>query len=196
MEKDIEFLNFLYKCANKDKRAWDIFVEKYSNLIYNYIIRALKIYDYPFRYDEVDDIFESVFLAFLDKNCRKLKNFRGQNERSFGAYLREITFHITIDFLRKQRNSVNFEQIQNVISDKKNNETLNNIDLEEIMFMLRDKLPERQKYLFKLIYEEGWELSDITDIMKLKLNAVCQLKHRMINNIIRFAKEEHLCAVR
>lgn len=192
MKKNTEFLDFLYKCANKDKKSWDIFVERYSKLIYNYIIRALEIYNYPFHADEVEDIFISVFLGLLDKDCRKLKNFRGHNERSFGAYIREITFNITIDFLRKQRRSVNYEEIQNIISDGKINEKLNNMELEEIIFMLKGRLPERQKYLFKLIYEKGWELSEVTDIMKLKLNAVCQLKHRMINKLIKFAKEEHL----
>ena len=154
------------------------------------------MYNYPFHDDEVEDIFISVFLGLLDKDCRKLKNFRGQNDRSFKSYLREITFHMTIDFLRKQRNFVNIEQIQYVISDKKNKEKLNNKDLEEIIFMSRDKLPERQKFLFKLIYEEEWKLSEIADLMELKINAVHQLKHRMINNIIRYIKKENLLVVK
>jgi len=196
MERNKDFLDFLYQCKNRDKKAWDIFVDRYSQLIYNYIIRALRRYHYPFHDDEVDDIFDNVFLALLDNNCRKLENFRGRNEGSFRAYLREITFHITVDFLRKHRKFVNFDQIKDVISDKKSRDRFNYGDLEERIFMLSDRLPERQKFLFKLIVEEGLRQSQIADRMKLKPNAVHQLKHRMINNMITFAKKKHLLSVR
>ena len=94
LKTNTDFLEFLEKCANRDKEAWNAFVEKYGNLIYNYILRTLKRYNYFFQNDEVDEIYDRIFLALLDKKCRRLRNFRGQNERSFGAYLREISFHI------------------------------------------------------------------------------------------------------
>jgi RNA polymerase sigma factor (sigma-70 family) len=192
MEADVEFLDFLDKCANKEKEAWDIFVEKYSNLIYNYIIRTLKRYNYFFQNDEVDEIFNRIFLALLDKKCRRLKNFRGQNERSFGAYLREISFHISIDFLREQKNFIELEQIQYRVSDDDKYEKFDNQELKDIIVILREELPERHKYLFKLVYEEGYDLAEIADMMDLKLNAVHQLKFRMINNLIKIAKKKNL----
>jgi len=192
VDTNVEFLNFLEKCANKDKDAWDTFVEKYGNLIYNYIIRTLKRYNYFFQNDEVDEIFNRIFLALLDKKCRRLKNFRGQNERSFGAYLREISFHISIDFLREQRSFVELEQIQYRISDEDKYERFDQKELREIIVIIRNELPERHRYLFRLVYEEGYELSEVAEIMDLKLNAVHQLKFRMINNLIKIAKKKNL----
>ena len=192
IETNAEFLEFLDRCTNKEKAAWDIFVQKYSSLIYNYIIRTLKRYNYFFQNDEVDEIFNRIFLALLDKKCRRLKNFRGQNERSFGAYLREISFHISIDFLREQKSFLELEQIQYRISDEDKYEKFDRKELKDIIGALRDDLPERHKYLFRLVYEEGYELSEIAEIMDLKLNAVHQLKFRMINNLIKIARRKKL----
>lgn len=192
METNVDFLNFLDRCTQKDKDAWDIFVEKYTKLIYNYIIRTLKKYYYFSQNDEVDEIFNRIFVALLDKNCRRLKNFRGQNERSFGAYLREISFHITIDFLREQKNFIELEQIKYRVSEDDKYELWALRELKGILITLRDELPERHKYLFRLLYEEGLDLSEIAQMMGLKLNAVHQLKFRMINNLIKIAKGRNL----
>ena len=192
LQTNTEFLEFLEKCAKKDKEAWDSFVEKYGSLIYNYIIRTLKRYNFFFQNDEVDEIFNRIFLALLDKKCRRLKNFRGQNERSFGAYLREISFHISIDFLREQKSFIELEQIQYRISDDDKYEKFDRKELKQIIVILRDELPDRHKYLFRLVYEEGYDLSEIAEIMDLKLNAVHQLKFRMINNLIKIAKKKNL----
>ncbi len=191
-QTDTDFLEFLDKCANKDKDAWDTFVERYGSLIYNYILRTLKRYNYFFHNDEADEIFNRIFLALLDKKCRRLRNFRGQNERSFGAYLREISFHISIDFLREQKNFLGLEQIQYRISDDDKYEGFDRRELKEIILILKEELPQRHKYLFKLVYEEGYDLSEIAEIMELKLNAVHQLKFRMINNLIKIAKKKNL----
>ena len=187
-----EFLEFLNRCAEKEKDAWDIFVEKYSNLIYNYIIRTLKRYNYFFQSYEVDEIFNRIFVALLDRGCQRLKNFRGQNERSFGAYLREISFHITVDFLREQKSFVELDQIEYRVSDDDNYEHLDRKDLKEVFLALRKELPDRHNYLFGLIYDEGLDLAEVAEIMNLKLNAVHQLKFRMISNLIKIAKQKKL----
>jgi len=37
----------LKRCITQDKKAWDTFVEQYSGLISNAIIRTLKKYSFP-----------------------------------------------------------------------------------------------------------------------------------------------------
>jgi len=192
MDIQKDFLNFLDKCVKKDKVAWDRFIEKYSNLVYKYIIKTLNRYTYTFQNGEVSEIFNSIFLALLDEDCRRLRNFRGQNEYSFLAYLREISFHITIDFLRIQRRFIDVEKIQNFISTEDSSTQLDHRDLTQIILKLKDELPERHKYLFKLIYEEDLNPSKIAGLMNINLNALNQLKFRMLKNIIKIAKKKNL----
>jgi RNA polymerase sigma factor (sigma-70 family) len=191
-----DFLSFLDLCTKKDKNAWDNFVNKYSKLIHNYIIKTLQRYNYFFQEDALEDIFSRVFLAFLDNDCRRLKNFRGQDERSFMAYLREIVFNLTVDFLREQKRFIALEYIEHIDLDKEmykdQDKELDDLDLLKTIMTLKDELSDRNKYLFKLIYEENLGMSEIAKIMNLKLNAVHQMKFRMINSIIDMAKKKNL----
>ncbi|MGA1864936.1 MAG: RNA polymerase sigma factor [bacterium] len=192
METNKNFLKFLDRCIEKDKDAWDTFVDIYGNPIYNYIIRTFKRFSCSFQNNEVDEIFNSIFLAVLDKNCKILKNFKGQNERSFRAYLREISFHTVVDLLRKKKNFIDQGYIQYYISTKNDYERLNYIDLQKIILALRKELPQRYNYLFKLIYEEELNFTEIAKILNIKLNALHQLKFRMIKNIIKISKKKGL----
>ncbi|MGA1841770.1 MAG: RNA polymerase sigma factor [bacterium] len=194
-EVNKEFVDFLNKCKKKEEKAWDFFVEKYANLIYQYIIKTLRRYSYSFQEDEVDDIFHNVFLALLDEDCKRLKKFRGHDEYSFLAYLRVISFNKAIDYLRKQKTFIELEKIQHRTSDQNNIDGSNYRDLKDIILMIKEDLPERHNYLFKLIYEEGFVFSEIAEIMNIKINAVHQLKFRMIQNIHKIARKKDLYQV-
>ena len=192
MENNKDFLVFLDLCTQKDRDTWNNFINKYSNLIYNYIIKTLQRYNYLFQEDVLEEIFNSVFLALLDKDCRRLRNFRGQDERSFTAYLREIVFNLTIDFLREQKRIVSLECIGQADLDKNKDKELDTISLLKTISILKEGLSERYKYLFKLIYEEDLGMTEIANIMNLKLNAIHQMKFRMIKTIIDTAKKKNL----
>lgn len=192
MEINKDFLKFLDLCTQKDRGAWDHFINKYSNLIHNYIIKTLQRYNYLFQEDVPEDIFNRVFLALLDNDCKRLKNFRGQDELSFKAYLREIIFNLTIDFLRGQKRFIALECIEHINIEKDQDKELDDFNLLKTIMTLKDELSERYKYLFKLIYEEDLGMSEIAEIMNLKLNAVHQMKFRMIKSIIDTAKKKNL----
>ena len=195
MEDNKDFVDFLNRCKKREKEAWNYFVEKYANLIYQYIIKTLRRYSYSFQDDEVDDIFHNVFLALLDEDCKRLKKFRGRDEYSFLAYLRVISFNKAVDYLRKQKNFIDLEKIQHRASDPNVIEKSDHSDLKNIILMIKEDLPERHNYLFKLIYEEGFVFSEIAEIMNIKINAVHQLKFRMIQNIHKIAKKKDLYRV-
>jgi len=192
MEKDTTFLDFLKRCASKDKKAWDTFIEKYSHYIYLYINRTLRRYNTGPQNGETEEIFNSVFLALLDNDCKRLKNFRGKNEYSFLAYLRVISFHMTVDFLRKRKNLVALEKVQNYLPNRDHLMSLDRKDLRDMLTIVSDELPSRHRYLFRLIYEEELDSSEIAEIMNINLNALSQLKFRMMKNLIKTAKKKGL----
>jgi RNA polymerase sigma factor (sigma-70 family) len=192
MEKDDIFLDFINRCAIKDKEAWNTFIDKYSSYIYLYINKTLRRYNVFSQNGEAGEVFNSVFLALLDNDCKRLKNFRGQNEYSFLAYLREISFHITVDFLRRQKSFVDLEKVKNCFPGRDHSVSMEQKDLREMISIVRDELPPRHRYLFRLIFEEELDLSEISEIMDINLNALSQLKFRMIKNLIKIAKRKGL----
>ena len=190
MKQDNSFLDFLKGCTFKDKEAWNTFIEKYSSYIYLYINKTLRRYNTFAHNGEAEEIFNSVFLALLDNDCKRLKNFRGQNEYAFLAYLREISFHLTVDFLRRQKSFVDLEKVQNYFSGRHYTMSLDQKDLRVMISMVSDELPPRHHYLFRLIYKEELDSSEIAEIMDINLNALSQLKFRMMKNVVKIAKRK------
>lgn len=192
MHEDKDFIDFMDNCIKKDKDAWDMFVEKYSPLIYNCILKTFKKYNYFSKNDEVNDIFNDIFLSFIEEDYKRLRNFRGRNERSFLAYVRTICFHITVDYLRKQRNFIELEKVQNFLHNKSSFDYLDQKDLQEIIANLKSDLPERHNYLYEMIYEKEISVHEIANIMKIKINALGQLKFRMIKNFNKIVQKKNL----
>ncbi|MGA1870622.1 MAG: RNA polymerase sigma factor [bacterium] len=191
-----DFLDFLNQCIKNDEYAWDTFVKKYSMFMIHSIRKALIKYNFQNQDNEIEEILHRIFVTLLDKNCRRLKNFRGEDEYSFLAYLKKICFHYAIDYLRAQRNHVELEKVSCYLSETgKDTMVINKIDrehLRNIFLTIKDDLPERHKYMFCLIYEEGWKLKDIAHIMNLTPNATHQLKTRVMNNVIKIAKKNNM----
>lgn len=191
-EKD--FCELLQRCRERDKDAWEVFIEHYGRIIYHYIVKTMKRYLYMYNEDDLDDIFNNVFLALLSENCKKLREFRGGNERSFLAYLRVIIFHIAVDYLREKKTFIELERIQHLDLAPAISAKMDRRDLREMILILREGLPARYNLLFRLIYEEGFNFSEVADIMNMKINAVHQLKYRMVCKIRQIALKKDLYA--
>lgn len=67
----------LTACIQGDKKAWDIFVEKYTDLVYHTIHKTLNIYHPDFLYQELEDIHNSIFLSLIDNDYKKLRQYKG-----------------------------------------------------------------------------------------------------------------------
>ncbi|MBU1122590.1 MAG: sigma-70 family RNA polymerase sigma factor [Candidatus Omnitrophota bacterium] len=91
------------RCLKNDKKAWNVFIQKYSRLVYWAIRKRLATGG--FRYDEtdIDDIFQEVFLTiFKGEKLRQLKDFK-----FMPGWLAMVTSNKTVDFMR---NKVRLEQ--------------------------------------------------------------------------------------
>lgn len=187
-----DFTSFLGACINRNERAWDEFVAKYGRLIYNYIIKTLKRYNFRFHSDEWEEVYNRIFASLLENDCRRLKNFRGTTEKSFTAYLREICFHNTVDFLRERKSFLDIELIPESSTYDAGYNNLELKQLQNIIEELKKELNPRHQLFFKLLFEKELSSEEIGRIMNLKLNAIHQLKFRLINKLIQIAKKKNL----
>jgi len=186
------FCKFLQTCIDRDEKAWDEFVAKYSKLIYSYIIKTLKRYNFQFHSDEWEEVYNRIFASLLENDCRRLQNFRGTSEKSFTAYLREICFHNTVDFLRERKSFLNIEDVPESSSYDAGFNKLEIKQLRSIIEKLKKELNPRHQLFFKLLFEEELSSEEISRIMHLKLNAIHQLKFRLVNKLIQIAKKKNL----
>ena len=84
------------------------------------------------------------------------------------------------------------EKTRQIVSERDRSENPDSGDFKEIILTLKESLSERFNYLFRLIYEEGLDSSEISEITNMNLKEVQKLKSQMIKNIRRIVKEKRL----
>jgi len=86
-------------CIKKDAIAWGVFVKKYSGLVYWAIEDRLKKWDYLYHRDDIDEIYQTIFLNLWDKN--KLEQVR--DHKKIPGWLVIISGNEAIDYFRYQK---------------------------------------------------------------------------------------------
>lgn len=137
--------------------------------------------------DEANDLSNLVFL----KVHQKLSKFTDYS--SFGGWLRTITKNTAIDYLRTLKNkaiSIDDQstgiQLSNIseIANEDNNLTYANlIDMIE-------QLPETNKKIVKLYYEDGLTILQISKAINVPVGTIKSCLHRIRNNL---KKQLKLC---
>lgn len=103
----------LHACIYGEAGARDHFVERFSRPIYNSIYFTLRRYGAEERYkEEMPDLFQDTIVSVFKDNCKKLSQYRGDNQCSAENWLRIIASSITINFITRNKtfNSLDDEQ--------------------------------------------------------------------------------------
>ena len=91
----------LRNCWAKKRGAWEEFVSQYSRLIYYSIQRTCRLKSYPVTPEELEDLFNEVFVLILKDDCKKLRQYRGDRGCSVATWLRTITGRHVLDHIRR-----------------------------------------------------------------------------------------------
>jgi RNA polymerase sigma factor (sigma-70 family) len=96
VENELNFTDFVQKLIQKDDNSWRVFNKKFTP--------AVKAGMKPFNninYQDKEDLINDVFLKTLDKDCKALKAFRGQSYAELGAYMKKISYNLSLRFSEK-----------------------------------------------------------------------------------------------
>jgi len=176
----------LEKCLAQDKKAWDVFVERYNRLVYKAIVQTLRKYSVASENQIVEDLFQTVFLSLIEYNYRKLRQFQGKCKLS--GWLHIIAVRITIDFLRKKSIHLSLngetEQEKSIKERITNGNPLSDelIDQEEekmIFNKVKNELNAREQLFVELYYSRELSSAKVAKIMNITPNNVYQLKSRV-----------------
>lgn len=172
------------KCLEKDKKAWDRFVDQYSGLIANAVVKTLKQYSIPLDSDLVDDLFQSVFVSLLENDGKKLRQFQWKCRLS--SWLHLIAVRITIDHIRRRKTLISLDandpEGENLHERLRDNHPLADQKLEAVqakqMFEAMQKnLTHRERLFIKLYYVRELDSKKIANIMNTNTNNIYQLKN-------------------
>lgn len=194
-------LAFVRRCTGGDKEAWNEFIEKYSLLIYSYIHSVLKIRGTAAARENIDDLFQDIFLSLSKDNYRKLRGFQGKNGCSLASWLRQVTVNRTIDFLRALRPALSIDQedeegnaLKDILVDSSGpapdglsyKEKLSNLE-ECIAGLGRD-----DKLFLELHLKRGVSLEKMKECLRISRGAVDMRKSRIIERLKECFKAQGL----
>lgn len=170
------------RCINKEKESWDIFVERYSRLIYWAIRKRLKASNFSFSDDDVQNIFQEVFLSLLEGG--KIAQLR--NIKLICSWLAMIASNKAIDFMReaiydKQRLVADVALLKgfDCKQDLSNKETIS------IFKNIINTLSNKEKIIISLNLLEEKTHKEISGILGLPINTISTVIARTKEKIRR-----------
>lgn len=178
------------RCIKADKSAWDEFVDKYSRLIYRYVLAVLKVY--ALDVGNAEDIFQEIFVLLRYENFKKLSSYKGRNKCSFASWLRQVTINHTIDFCRKQRPVVYLDDsngqgfdLQDILVDAADPSD-KELEKKENYSLLVDcisQLSADDKLFVEMHFSQGLTIEELGNLLRISRSAADMRKSRVIDRL-------------
>jgi RNA polymerase sigma factor (sigma-70 family) len=189
------------RCISGDKESWDCFVEQFTRLIYDSVIRTLRQCGQEGAWELVNDLYQDIFLSLLEDRYKALREFKGRNGCRLAHYLRTIAVRKTIDHLRSSKRMVSFDQ-QGDGNEMRDLGLLRELavfnthrDLDEgeagvIAGMLLSKLQDDERSLCQMFYHEGRKPQEIADHFGITVAHFYVRKQRILNRLKKIAVDK------
>ncbi|MFH0771940.1 MAG: sigma-70 family RNA polymerase sigma factor [Candidatus Omnitrophota bacterium] len=163
-------------CIKKDKRAWDIFIERYSRVVFWAIKRRLSRFGYSFDDGDVEDIHQDVFTLIWSEN--KLKQVKDANK--VAGWLAMVAGNAAIDYFKRVKRQAPPNSIS-IFEDISSDGEGGGMTLEEIL-PSEDIAPANRLFLqeIRVIIDSALDSLESKEKMIIKLNLVHGMKHREI----------------
>ncbi len=188
-------IKLLKGCISGDKAQWDIFVEKYNQLIYHAIFKTLRQYTGGGDHTEdVNDLFQEVFTALCADTCKKLRAFDPDKGCSLPSWLRMITVRITIDHLRKSRPETSLDAVTTSPSQDGIEGEMIGEESRSTLKKLLENLPSQDKLLMELSCIQELPSQETARILNITIENLYTRKNRILGKLKKIAlREESLC---
>jgi RNA polymerase sigma-70 factor (ECF subfamily) len=185
-------LKFVQACVKGDKQSWNEFLSRYSRLIYNYIYSVLAVKGRSLLEEQIEDIFQEIFYSLIKDNYKKLSTYQGRNGCTLASWLRQVTINFTIDYLRKLRPmfSIDLEtekgfSLKDILKDLSKDavEFLSDQDRRKTLWDCVDLLEPAEQYFMELFLNQGLNLEQIREYLKINRGAVDMRKSRIFQKL-------------
>ena len=168
------FIDLMKRAQGGDKKSYNMLLRQISPVLAGFIFNRVG------ARSENDDILQEVLIA-IHKSSHTYNS-----DRSFAAWMFAIANFKVKDFLRshyrkKSLIEVDFEKVQDFISDDVTNEYTSN----ELLGELLDNLPEKNRKILHLMKIEGYTAKEVAKIMGMSVSAVKVSAHRSYKKLIK-----------
>ncbi len=150
-------INLVEQAKANNRKAQLKLYRQYCNGMFCVAMRFLK------NEDDAEDVLQESFI----KAFQKIDQFNG--EVTFGAWLKRIVINKSIDFLKaKQERMVSLDETYMVVCDDSDDWTIDDgITIDEVKQAI-EGLADKYKYVLQLYLVEGYDHSEIAEILNIK----------------------------
>jgi RNA polymerase sigma-70 factor (ECF subfamily) len=175
-------------CYRRDLGAWEQFLAQYGKLIYYGIHRTLALRHYKAQPEEVEDLFNDVLVHLIKDDCKKLAQFRGESGCSPATWIRTVTVHYIIDYLRQQAHDLDTVEIEEAgISEQislaapvpRPDEIFEEKEDDRLFRAAIAGLSENDRYFMELYYSQGQAPERIAQLMGISVKTVYSRVNRV-----------------
>ena len=194
----------LKACLEGRREAWDELVERYSPYVYFLIHATFRKHHRHFDDGTVEEIHNTVFLAILEDDMRRLRSFRGENGCTLRSWLRIITINRSIDHLKSLRTMLSLDatdedgiSLGDSLSDggPSAEEMMQRVQAPEAAAVISTAvmgLSPADRELYDKLFDEGLDAAEVAETLGISVGAVYTRKCRMLDRMSRAVKEAGL----
>lgn len=171
----------LIRDPQSKERGFRLLIEQYQRRIYHVIRRMVLIHE------DADDLTQNTFI----KAFRYLEKFR--EDSGLYTWLYRIAVNETLSFLEKKKKRFFFsvddhqEKLEAYIDQAG---SLNGSEIEKRLAKALIRLPEKQRLVFQLKYEEEMTYQQMAEITDTSVGALKASYHHAVKKIEEYLKQE------
>jgi len=148
-------IDIIEQCKANNRKAQLKLYKQYCDSMFCIAMRFLK------NADDAEDVLQEAFI----KAFQKIHQFNG--EVTFGAWLKRIVINKSIDFLKsKKQKLVELDESYMHIETDEDWTIEESITLDEVKTAI-EQLPEKYKYVVLMFLMEGYDHSEISQVLQL-----------------------------
>ena len=180
--------------AGGNNEAFDVLLLRHKTRLFNYIYQMVR------DRDLADDIFQETFV----KAITTIKQGRYNDLGKFSAWLYRIARNLAVDSFRAEKNESALST-DNADYDILNRRELAEDTIEDVMVGLQieedlrrliDELPEVQREVLNLRYDQELSFKELAELPGVSINTALGRMRYAILNLRRLAKEKSVSLTR
>jgi len=164
----------MQKITAGDMSAFDVLYARYSRRIYKFAFSILK------SQEDAESIVQDVYLSLWEKRSEIEKG------ASVRYYIFTIAYNASVSVLRKKARESRYVDYLKYIQNIEHSSADMEIEYKELNDKLNDvidKLPDRQREIYKLHRFEGLKYQEIADKLNISVNTVENHMSRALRTI-------------
>ena len=189
-------------CIAHERGAWPEFVERFSRYVYYLIRRTAVRYRAGIDDERIADLHNDVFVALLDDDCRRLRQFEGRNGCSVRSWVRVIAIRMTLNDIERRRIHISLDDR---IADSSGFEVVEDGPDPLDHVMARDEatrrarlaelaasLSPRDRLLLEMLLVQKLPAEAAAAALRISRGALYTRKTRLVQRLRRLAREAGL----